>query len=77
MNAAVLGSADDARGFGLCGWPARACRDVGELTAALAALRERRDLALLLLSADAAALAPRAVEAFRAAAPATVVLVLP
>jgi vacuolar-type H+-ATPase subunit F/Vma7 len=77
VNAVVLGGADDARGFALCGWPTRACRDASELTAALAALRGRRDLALVLLSAPAAALAPRAVEAFRAAAARTVVLVLP
>ena len=77
MNAVVLGGPDDARGFALAGWPSRACRDAAQLTAALHALRGRAGLALLLVSGDAAALAPGAVEAFRAAAPATVVLVLP
>jgi hypothetical protein len=77
VNALVLGGADDARGFALCGWPARACRDAADLAAVLRGLRGGDGLALLVVAGDTAALAPHAVEAFRAAAPATVVLVLP
>jgi hypothetical protein len=73
----VLGNADDARGFALAGWPARACPDGAALVAALHELRGRADLALLLVSADTDALAPRAADAFRDASPGTVVLVLP
>ena len=77
MNALVLGGADDVRGFALAGWPSRACRDAAELAEALAGLRGRDDVALVLLSAETAALAPQALEAFRAGAPGTLVLVLP
>jgi hypothetical protein len=77
VNALALGGADDARGFALAGWPARACRDAADLVAAFRQLRDRSDLALVVVSADTAALAPHAVDAFRRAVRGTVVLVLP
>jgi hypothetical protein len=78
VNAVLLGDRDDARGFGLAGWPALPCRDAREMESALEKLgTEGDDLVLVLVSPAAAALAPGALEAFRGRPGAPIVLVLP
>jgi len=77
VNAVLLGDREDARGFALAGWGALPCRDARELESALERLGAGGELALVLVSPAVAALAPRALEAFRARAGAPVVLVLP
>jgi vacuolar-type H+-ATPase subunit F/Vma7 len=69
MTVLFVGDADDARGFALAGALARAAATPAEIEAALA---DRQDVGLILLSASAARAAPHALEAVD-----TPVLVLP
>ena len=77
MSAVLLGDREDARGFALAGVAAVPCGDARALESELGRLATAHDLALVLLSPAVAALAPRALEAFRRRTPAPVVLVLP
>jgi vacuolar-type H+-ATPase subunit F/Vma7 len=77
VNVCVLGDADDARGFTLAGWPAVPCPDAAAAERALGSAAARRDLALVVVSADVAALAAGGLTALRAQADAPLVLVLP
>jgi vacuolar-type H+-ATPase subunit F/Vma7 len=74
MRVLVLGNADDARGFALAGATAIAPKSRRELETALA---HATDVGLVLLSAEIAALAPRAVRAFVERPFAPPLLVLP
>jgi vacuolar-type H+-ATPase subunit F/Vma7 len=78
MRVLVLGTIDDARGFGLAGALVRAPRDGRDLEAALArAPDERPTVGLVLVSAEVAALSPRAIRAFVDRPGAVPLLVLP
>ncbi len=78
MRVLVLGTADDARGFGLAGALAWAPRGRREIEAALArAVTEEPPIGLVLVSAEIAAEAPRAVRSFAERAGAPPLLVLP
>jgi hypothetical protein len=77
MNAVLLGDREDARGFALAGGAAGAGDDARGREAELRPPGALPELALVLVSPAVAALAPRALEAFRGRAGAPVVLVLP
>lgn len=78
MRVLVLGSVDDARGFGLAGTAARTPRDRRALEAELAHAGDQRPpVGLVLVSAEVAALSPRAVRAFAETPGAPPLLVLP
>ncbi len=78
MRVLVLGTPDDALGFGLAGALARAPRNARELSEALGRVGdERPPVGLVLVSAPVAALSPRTVRAFAERPGAVPVLVLP
>ncbi len=76
MRVVVLGTADDARGFALAGTDAELVGDGRALEGALGRLQEERAVGLVIVSAEAAALAPTAVRAFAARPAAPPLLVL-
>ena len=73
MRIAVVGSPDDVRGFALAGLPGRVAESGAEVEAAL----EGSDAGLLLVSADAARLAPESIARLEQGEGAPVALVLP
>jgi vacuolar-type H+-ATPase subunit F/Vma7 len=78
MRVLVLGTVDDARGFGLAGALARAPSNRREVEAALARVAEERPpVGLVIVSAEVAALSPRAIRAFAERPGAVPFLVLP
>jgi hypothetical protein len=77
MSAVLLGDGEDARGFALAGVAAVPCGDARALESELGRLAAAHGLELVLVSAAVAALAPRALEAFRGRPAGPVVLVLP
>ena len=76
MRVLVLGTPDDARGFALAGALARAPGSRRELDVLLSRAAEER-VGLVLVSAEVAALSPRAVRAFAERPGAPPLLVLP
>ncbi len=52
MRAFLLGAADDVRGFALAGVPGLACSTREDVERAAAALKERTDLALVLVAGN-------------------------
>ena len=58
MIAALLGTGHDVRGFALAGVEGHVCETAGQVAEAAAALRARKEVALVLVSRDVARLAP-------------------
>jgi vacuolar-type H+-ATPase subunit F/Vma7 len=73
MKIAVVGSPEDVRGFALAGLPGRVAESGAEVEAALAGSQA----GLLLVSGDAARLAPEAIGRLERGEGAPVALVLP
>ncbi len=74
MQAFLLGTADDVRGFALAGVAGRVCATAAEVEEACAHVKARTDLALVLVSGEVAKLAWPALEQVEASPPALVVL---
>ena len=77
MRVLVLGTPDDALGFGFAGAATRTPETARELAAALAHVGDDGPVGLVLVSAPVAALSPRAVRDFTESAFAPPLLVLP
>jgi vacuolar-type H+-ATPase subunit F/Vma7 len=78
MRALLVGDVDDARGFALAGVETRVAVEAREVERALAeAARAEPPVGLVIVSAGAAALAPRTVAALAARGEPPAVVVLP
>jgi hypothetical protein len=77
MKAALFADEEDRRGFALAGLTGPPCRDGAELDHALKTVGDDLSAGLLVVTAAAARLGPRALDVFRREAGATLVLVLP
>jgi len=73
----ALADADDGRGFALAGAAVRRCRTAADVTAALDATATGGSASFVMVSAGVYALAPAAIDAWRARPDAPLVLVLP
>jgi vacuolar-type H+-ATPase subunit F/Vma7 len=74
---AVIGTVEDVAGFALAGIPGQVCDTGPVVREALDAARRDREVAVIVLSAEAERLAPDAVRAAREAGGLPLVVVLP
>ena len=77
MRLSVIGTAEDVIGFALAGSPGVACTSEASVVAALDSECRDPNVALVLISEEAATLAPDAVQKWRLAAGAPLFIVLP
>ena len=77
MRLSVIGTAEDVIGFALAGSPGRLCTTEAMVLAALESECRDLDVALVLVSSEAAELAPAAVQKWSTAPGAPILIVLP
>jgi vacuolar-type H+-ATPase subunit F/Vma7 len=77
MRLSVIGTAEDVIGFALAGSPGRVCTTEAMVLAALESECRDPDVALVLVSGEAAELAPDAVQKWSTAPGAPILIVLP